>query len=538
VHHSRSFLCVAASLAALFVSLVSCSSPTIAATTTSSDATLSALAVSVGTLSPAFASATTDYTLSVDNSVASLTVTGTATDSGAKLSSNNGVTQTLNVGSNAISITVTAADGTTTKTYTVTATRAESDAGKSTDYTVTFAAPGATTAANPATKTVTPPATTIDALPSSPSKTGYAFAGWWTADNGGGTEFTEATAVTSSVTVYAKWTANSYTVTFSSADATAAASPATKTVTSPATTVDTLPTAPAKTGYVFAGWWTADNGGGTEFTAATKVTASVTVYAKWEEAPLTITFDPNGKAGTVYTQSVKKGATVSLTRMTTFLPDNFCFIGWSTDAKATTPEYIDGASYTAGTSDVKLYAVWVASEVLFEYSEDSNNNVFIEIDPATTMTAFVLPTSIDGKKITTIPEVAFYGLDKIVSVTLPPTVTAIGYGAFQDCTALSFVIIPESVTTIGSGAFLNCSSLSTLTLPASVTTIGNVAFQGTNNLVLTINAVTPPTCDSGSYLHVGLSKVYVLKSTDHSILNAYKTSKSWNAIADKIFEQP
>jgi uncharacterized repeat protein (TIGR02543 family) len=300
-----------------------------------------------------------------------------------------------------------------------------------------------------------------------------------------------------------------------------------------------LPSAPAKTGYVFAGWWTADNGGGTEFTEATAVTASVTVYAKWDEAPLTITFDPNGKAGTAYIQSVKKGATVSLTRMTTFLPDDYCFIGWSTDANATTPEYIDGASYTAGTSDVRLYAVWVASVDLFECSEDSNNNVFIEIKyPLPAITAFVLPTSIAGKKVTAIPEMAFYGLDNIVSVTLPPTVTSIGYEAFLDCTALSSVIIPESVTTIESGAFLNCSSLSTLTLPSSVKTIGNMAFRGTNKLVLTINAVTPPTCGSGGYLFDGLSKVYVPKSTDHSILNAYKASKAWNFIAAYIFEQP
>jgi uncharacterized repeat protein (TIGR02543 family) len=48
-------------------------------------------------------------------------------------------------------------------------------------------------------------------------------------------------------------------------------------------TTITLPTAPTKTSYDFAGWFTVVNGGGTQFTAATTVTANITVYAKWTE---------------------------------------------------------------------------------------------------------------------------------------------------------------------------------------------------------------------------------------------------------------
>jgi hypothetical protein len=39
-----------------------------------------------------------------------------------------------------------------------------------------------------------------------PTKNNNAFRGWWTARNGGGTQFTEATIVTGSITVYAEWT--------------------------------------------------------------------------------------------------------------------------------------------------------------------------------------------------------------------------------------------------------------------------------------------------------------------------------------------
>jgi tRNA threonylcarbamoyladenosine modification (KEOPS) complex Pcc1 subunit len=99
--------------------------------TLSSDATLSALTISNVTLSPTFNSATTSYTASVANSIGSVTVTPTRNESNASIaitfngtSVTSGSTNTLNVGSNTITIVVTAQDG-TTKTYTITITRAQ-----------------------------------------------------------------------------------------------------------------------------------------------------------------------------------------------------------------------------------------------------------------------------------------------------------------------------------------------------------------------------------------------------------------------------
>ena len=99
----------------------------------SSDATLSGLTLTGGTLDPAFATGTTAYTVSVENSVASVTVTPTATDATGATITVNGNTVTSGNDSTAINLTpgtpmdisviVTAADTTTTMTYTVTATR-------------------------------------------------------------------------------------------------------------------------------------------------------------------------------------------------------------------------------------------------------------------------------------------------------------------------------------------------------------------------------------------------------------------------------
>ena len=74
-------------------------------------------------------------------------------------------------------------------------------------HTVTFDSQGATVAASPASEQVVSPATTIAALPTPPTKTGYAFSGWDTATNGGGTAFTTSTTVAADITVYANWIA-------------------------------------------------------------------------------------------------------------------------------------------------------------------------------------------------------------------------------------------------------------------------------------------------------------------------------------------
>ncbi len=98
----------------------------------STNADLSALSISSGTLSPAFASGTTNYTASVNNATTSLTVTPTLADATASVTVNGVAVSSgnasgaiaLNVGSNTIATVVTAQDGTTTKSYTITVTRA------------------------------------------------------------------------------------------------------------------------------------------------------------------------------------------------------------------------------------------------------------------------------------------------------------------------------------------------------------------------------------------------------------------------------
>ncbi len=98
------------------------------------DATLSALTISSGTLSPSFVNTTTSYTASVSNAISSITVTPTSNQTTsvtrvngttvARGSASNAIA--LNVGNNTITVLVTAPDGTSTSTYTITVNRAPS----------------------------------------------------------------------------------------------------------------------------------------------------------------------------------------------------------------------------------------------------------------------------------------------------------------------------------------------------------------------------------------------------------------------------
>jgi uncharacterized repeat protein (TIGR02543 family) len=81
-------------------------------------------------------------------------------------------------------------------------------------YTVTFDKNGGDTEADPTTK-IAVYNTTIDSLPTAPTKASYAFSGWNTQADGAGDAFTAATLVTENITVYAIWTAiNQYTLTY------------------------------------------------------------------------------------------------------------------------------------------------------------------------------------------------------------------------------------------------------------------------------------------------------------------------------------
>lgn len=113
-----------------------------------------------------------------------------------------------------------------------------------------------------------------------PTREGYEFNGWWT-DLNGGVQITETDTCgfTGDGVVYAKWTANVYTLTYN-VNGGNSISPSSKTITY-GETYGTLPT-PTRTNYIFLGWYTgADTG--TKVTSDTIYTipGDSIIYARW-----------------------------------------------------------------------------------------------------------------------------------------------------------------------------------------------------------------------------------------------------------------
>ena len=93
-----------------------------------------------------------------------------------------------------------------------------------------------------------------------------------------------------------------------------------------------------------------------------------------------------------------------------------------------------------------------------------------------------LVTTANLTTATKISDYAFSGCSSLKSITIPDSVTSIGYSAFRDCSSLTSVTIPSSVASIGGAAFRDCSSLTSVTIPNSVTSIGGEAFSGCSSL--------------------------------------------------------
>ena len=143
------------------------------------------------------------------------------------------------------------------------------------------------------------------------------------------------------------------------------------------------------------------------------------------------------------------------------------------------------------------------------------------------MTAITIPNS-----VTSIGYYAFGYCTALTTVTIPNSVTSIGNYAFYGCSSLTSVTIPNSVTSIGENAFYNCTGLTSVTIPSSVTSIGNYAFYGCSSLTsITCEAATPPTCGDDAFDNVPKTiPVYVPAAS----VAAYKAADGWKDFGDNI----
>lgn len=203
------------------------------------------------------------------------------------------------------------------------------------------------------------------------TRTGYNFSGWKVGPSGTTVFGQDDTSVvptdltsdiktgSCTITLYAVWTAKTYTVSYNANGGSGAPSSQTKTYGSTLTLSSTKPT---RSGYTFKGWGTSASDTSVDYNAGGNYTSNsaITLYAIWEKT-LTLSYNANGGTGApnsasenIYNATTSKAFTISSTIPTR---TGYSFLGWGTTAGATSATYSAGASVTL-SDNLTLYAVW------------------------------------------------------------------------------------------------------------------------------------------------------------------------------------
>lgn len=241
----------------------------------SDDATLGSLTVSAGELWPSFAPDITHYSVEVDDSVNSITLTATANDVGAKVTGAG--EKTLDAGDNIFDIVVTAVAG-NSMTYTV---RVKKITVAAKSFIVTLDPNTGNLPEGASNKINVTRGEAVGALPV-PLKPGHTFDGWNPESDGSGDFFTAGTIydLDGDITLYAQWKVNTYTLRFET-QVVNIQNPPDMTVNF-GVEVGELPEV-SREGDIFEGWNTDLKGGGETFTASTVYNkeGNMTLYAMW-----------------------------------------------------------------------------------------------------------------------------------------------------------------------------------------------------------------------------------------------------------------
>lgn len=218
------------------------------------------------------------------------------------------------------------------------------------------------------------------AQPTDPAKEEHNFDGWYKGEE----KWNFADAVTESLTLTARWTANRYTITFDT-DGGSEIAP----ITQDYGTVVTAPASPTRTGYTFAGW--------DQEIPATMPAGNITVTARWTVNQYTITFRPeNGGADIIIKQDYGTAVTAPANPTRT----GYTFAGWNQEIPAAMP-----------AGDMTITARWTVNQYTITFKpENGGADIIIKQDYGTAVTAPADPTRTGY---------TFAGWDQEIPTTMP-----------------------------------------------------------------------------------------------------------------------
>ena len=252
-----------------------------------------------------------------------------------------------------------------------------------------------------------------------------------------------------------------------------------------------------KEGYVLDGWYLNDQ----KWLEESSVTENITLEAKWIPLEYKITYH-NGE-GTVHTYTVEDEI-----ELPCVYEKEYMFIGWSTNENGENPF----TSIKKGTTgNLELYAQKADFQLGFTEKEDGTYEISsFKRDERVRIERVVLPSSYNGKPVTSVGDYVFEWLDFVTSIEIPSSIKKIGIRSFATTSAIKLIVhedveeigrsafagsnlqevqLADSIKILDGYAFSNCRELKTINIPKNLTVLGFGAFGGCEEL--SIDVVIP-----------------------------------------------
>lgn len=384
-----------------------------------------------------------------------------------------------------------------------------------------------------------------------PNKSGYKFVGWYDNENFTGESITEISAgIMGDVTLYAKWNALDYRISYELNGGTNAENP-------DGYDVSDLPVslhAPSRTGYIFKGWYMGEN---RVLAIPVGTTGNVVVSAKWEPITYTIDFDTNGGLPTLssidYTiesdsftlqEITKAGYTfdgwyngeTKVTEITTGTYGNMTLVAkWTADLYTISYDLADGVnspenptSYTIESGLITLkdptregytFAGWYNGEQLVT-TIDSNTLENISLTAKWTVNSYKLTFDVDGN----LTERTFKYGESITAIENPTKVghTFVGWSEELPETMPANDITVEAKWEINSyditydlaGGVNNSENPTTYTIESGLITLKNPTREGYTFVGWYNGEQLVTTIDSNTLENITLTAKWKI-TTDH-----------------------
>jgi uncharacterized repeat protein (TIGR02543 family) len=195
---------------------------------------------------------------------------------------------------------------------------------------------------------------------SNPTRTGYTFAGWYQ-DSGLTEAFNLTQMPANDLTVYAKWSINQYTISFSTNGGTSVNS-----ITQDYGTSVNTPTPPTKIEYTFIGWYR-DEAFNTGYSFTTMPAENLTLYAKWSPNQYQVNFVTNG-GQSMNPQMIGYEQLITLANP---IRTGYTFVGWYQDSGLT--EAFNLTQMPA--NGITVYAKWIINQYTISFSTNGGTSV-------------------------------------------------------------------------------------------------------------------------------------------------------------------